>query len=96
MENYHDRIEVSLFYQRIIEILSGPPVAKAGKGKEVTGREKRSLASGRISVETMDALLYGITSRGIRLSRNKEIFSEKDAEDAASHIFRKVAKRGFK
>jgi hypothetical protein len=36
MENYHDRIEVSLFYQRIIEILSGPPVAKAGKGKEVT------------------------------------------------------------
>lgn len=44
----------------------------------------------------MDAMLYGITSRGIRLSRNKEIFSEKDAEDAASHIFRKVAKRGFK
>lgn len=111
METYCNRIERCLSYKRVIETLSGPPLVnksptltpqmvwegKRGhwKGKEVTGRAKRSLTPQMVSVETMDTLVDAI-SWNIRLPRNKEIYSEKDAEAAASHILRKVAKRGFK
>lgn len=97
MEIYSHRIKESLFYQRVIETLSGPPLvnkaeAKAGKGKGVdTGKVKPEM----VSVETMDTLVDALYS-SIRLSRYKAINSEMEAEAAAYRIFKRVAKRGSK